>query len=119
MEKRNSNVGTVNNQDTCHDNVQIQDAVEVIMTMDGCFSMKRVKNHAQSIDEPLLKDLYFLKIEKHNPIEANTEECNDFRSGDVRKKAADYCDVTGVFGVICKHGVIYRLANIEGGEPLN
>ena len=48
----------------------------------------------------------------------SSESCNDFRSGDSKRKQADYCDVSGVFGSVCNHGFIFGLMNISKGESL-
>ncbi len=50
--------------------------------------------------------------------EESSESCSDFRSGDIRRKTADFCDVSGVFGAVCNHGFVFALMNIAKGESL-
>lgn len=89
--------------------------------MDGSFNFKRFKNHAGSIVDPLMKN-FFIDIQTQ-PSSGNDDiepsnECNDFRSGDERRKQAQYCDISGIFGSVCSHGFVYGLMNIIKGESL-
>lgn len=83
--------------------------------------MKRFSGHATKINDPILGGVFFFDTPpSHSSADVNsTEKCHDFRSGDVRRKQADYCDVSGVFGAICNHGLIFGLMNISKGESLS
>lgn len=89
--------------------------------MDGSFNFKRFKNHAGTIVDPLMKN-YFIDINEQNSSENDeiepSNDCNNFRSGDERRKQAQYCDISGIFGSVCSHGFVYGLMNIAKGESL-
>ena len=89
------------------------------MVMDGCFSLKRFSGQSGTINSPILRDLYFNSTtESVDNSESVPDTCSDFRSGDSRKKVSSYCDISGIFGTVCKHGLIYVLADIVKGGSL-
>lgn len=85
-------------------------------------SLKRFKGHASNITDPVLMT-FFRPFLDRSVIESDTintpDACNDFRSGDNRRKQSDYCDVSGVFGAVCMHGFIYGLKDMSKGESLD
>ena len=97
-----------------------EDTGTIIMTMDGCFSFKHYDGHATEIGAPILsKSVFFDAPNLNNPQNAQFGACNEFRSGDIRRKQNEYCDISGIFGGVCVHGLIFGLINIERGESLD
>lgn len=97
-----------------------EDTGTVIMTMDGAFSFKHYDGHATEIAAPILsRSVFFDAPDLNTPQNAPNDNCNEFRSGDIRRKQNEYCDISGIFGGICVHGIIFGLINIERGESLD
>jgi len=75
-------------------------------TMDGCFAFKHYDGHLTSKCSPILgNSVFFDPLSFNNPISSSLDNCNEFRSGDIRRKQNEFCDISGVFGGICVHGM--------------
>ena len=77
--------------------------------VDGNFSQKRYSNSGNHIHAPFFGNIYLEGIsDDKDDNTAPVEGCPNTRSGDVRKKADPRCDITGIFGSVCPHGVPFK-----------
>ena len=79
--------------------------------MDGVFSSMKLYDNSDQITEPRISKFFLksLEVRPATVTEAALDGCGGFRSGDSFTKAKKGCSVSGVFGVVCSHGVILSL----------
>ena len=89
--------------------------------MDGCYVHKRFDGQAGEIEKPLLQgSLFFDPPSQCSDLSSYSpgDECRDFRSGNILQKQQSFCDISGIFGAVCIHGLVFGLMNIAKGESL-
>jgi hypothetical protein len=76
---------------------------------DGFFSAKRYNTRAKSaFNAPLLGSILIDKTVCLNAPEPSVMTCGALRAGNERRKANDSCDVSGLFGSVCPHGIPWK-----------
>ncbi|XP_028983462.1 uncharacterized protein LOC114842115 [Betta splendens] len=99
----------------------------LIVTMDANFGLVRKRSSGSSLVEPLHGNRMFVREEdvqeylsSHPDGSKPNEDCSNFKAGNLLRsqKNQQKLDVTGVFGVSCRHEIPLVFLNMTQGERL-